>query len=156
MSWTKTRISARLRVQDVGSTFGVLTMTTRQACCSCGQLALEVTGDPVRVSVCHCTACQRRTGSAFGVQARFPQNQVEIAGRSSQYVRTGDSGQAITFHFCPSCGTTLYWQLANSPGFIVVAVGGFADRTFSTPKFSVYESRRYPWVVIDAPVECDG
>jgi hypothetical protein len=110
----------------------------------------------VRVSVCHCIACQRRTGSAFGVQARFAQSQVEISGRASQYVRSGDSGQAITFHFCPDCGTTLYWQLANSPGFTAIAVGAFADPTFPTPRFSVYESRRHPWVLIDAPVERDG
>jgi hypothetical protein len=81
---------------------------------------------------------------------------VEISGRSRQYVRAGDSGQAITFHFCPICGTTVHWQLANSPAFIAIAVGAFADPGFSPPKFSVYESRRYPWVMIDAPVERDG
>lgn len=47
-------------------------MTTRTASCSCGQLQIEVQGEPVRVSVCHCLACQRRTGSLFGEQARFP------------------------------------------------------------------------------------
>jgi hypothetical protein len=50
------------------------TMTRRNvcsACCSCGQLQVTTTGEPVRISVCHCLACQRRTGSAFGVQARF-------------------------------------------------------------------------------------
>jgi hypothetical protein len=76
-------------------------MTALQARCSCGQLTLEVMGDPVRVSVCHCLACQRRTGSAFGVQARFARDEVRIAGCSNQYTRAGDSGQAITFHFCP-------------------------------------------------------
>ena len=46
-------------------------MTTRRASCTCGQLHLETTGEPVRVSVCHCLDCQRRTGSAFAAQARF-------------------------------------------------------------------------------------
>ncbi|MCZ6616567.1 MAG: aldehyde-activating protein, partial [Gammaproteobacteria bacterium] len=46
-------------------------MTTRRAACSCGNLRLTARGDPIRVSVCHCHACQRRTGSVFGVQARF-------------------------------------------------------------------------------------
>ena len=45
-------------------------MTTRDASCSCGQLHLTCEGEPVRISVCHCLACQQRTGSAFGVQAR--------------------------------------------------------------------------------------
>ncbi len=123
-------------------------MGTRQACCSCGQLTLNVEGDPVRVSVCHCLACQRRTGSAFGVQARYPRGQAQIAGPSSLYTRIGDSGQIITYHFCPSCGTTLHWELADLPDMIVVAVGAFADPTFLTPQVSVYGSRRHPWVDI--------
>jgi hypothetical protein len=127
-------------------------MTPRQACCSCGQLTLNVMGDPVRVSVCHCLACQRRTGSAFGVQARYSRGQVQIEGPSSSYTRLGDSGQIITFHFCPGCGTTVHWELAHCPDMIAVAVGAFADPTFLPPQFSVYDSRRHPWVAIFGPV----
>ena len=65
-------------------------MVSHDAACSCGQLSLVAEGDPVRVSICHCLACQRRTGSAFGIQARFPAEQVQIAGRSSEYVRAAD------------------------------------------------------------------
>jgi hypothetical protein len=128
-------------------------MTPRHARCSCGQLTLEVVGDPVRISVCHCLACQRRTGSAFGVQARFARDQVQIQGRSCQYIRGGDSGQTITFHFCPDCGTTVHWALAYHPDMIVVALGAFADPMFLPPQFSVYESRRHPWVDIAGPVQ---
>jgi hypothetical protein len=130
-------------------------MTTRQAHCSCGQLSLDAAGDPVRVSVCHCLACQRRTGSAFGVQARFARSQVRIQGYSSQYIRRGDSGQTITFQFCPDCGTTLHWELADHPDMVVIAVGAFAEPTFLPPQFSVYESRRHPWVAIPGPVQHD-
>ena len=55
-------------------------MDSREASCSCGQLRLTVEGDPVRISMCHCLACQRRTGSAFGMQARWPKEQVEVPG----------------------------------------------------------------------------
>jgi hypothetical protein len=53
-------------------------MTVRLASCSCGQLRAEVLGEPISVSVCHCYACQRRTGSAFGAQANFPRDSVAI------------------------------------------------------------------------------
>lgn len=53
-------------------------MTTRRATCTCGQLGVDCEGDPVRVSVCHCLPCQQRTGSAFGVQARFARAQVRF------------------------------------------------------------------------------
>ena len=57
---------------------------------------------PIRVSMCHCLACQRRTGSVFGVQARFPEDQVRIEGRSTEYVRLSDEeGDERRCHFCP-------------------------------------------------------
>ena len=120
--------------------------TERQARCSCGQLALTVTGEPVRVSICHCRACQRRTGSAFGVQARFDRDQVAVAGRSKMYLRTADSGNPVSFHFCPDCGSTVYYSLDQLPDVIAIPVGAFADQTFPGPGVSVYEARQHAWV----------
>mgnify|MGYP001827158372 FL=1 len=120
--------------------------TERQARCSCGQLALTVTGEPVRVSICHCRACQRRTGSAFGVQARFDRDQVAVAGRSKMYLRTADSGNPVSFHFCPDCGSTVFYSLDQLPDVIAIPVGAFADQTFPGPGVSVYEARQHAWV----------
>lgn len=55
-------------------------MTDRQASCRCGNLVVRTRGEPVRVSICHCLACQQRTGSVFGMQARFPADAVTIEG----------------------------------------------------------------------------
>jgi hypothetical protein len=128
-------------------------MITRRAACSCGQLALVAEGDPVRISMCHCLACQRRTGSAFGIQARFPRERVRIEGRSSEYVRISDSGEARTFHFCPECGGTVYYLLPTVPDVIAVTVGSFADPDFPAPKIGVYESRRHRWLTVPAATE---
>lgn len=122
---------------------------THEASCSCGQLCLTCEGDPVRVSMCHCLACQQRTGSTFGVQARFAREQVtRIEGRSSEYVRTGDGGTKATFRFCPECGSTVYWHNEGMPGVIAVPVGAFADPAFPPPTRSVYEVRRHAWVSV--------
>ena len=80
-------------------------MFQRLASCSCGQLTAQVVGEPVRVSICHCLACQRRTGSVFGQQARFRRENVSLSGTSSEHVRVGDEGSRVRFHFCPSCGS---------------------------------------------------
>jgi hypothetical protein len=128
-------------------------MTTRHARCSCGQLTVEADGEPIRISMCHCTECQRRTGSAFGAQARFPQEKVRIAGASTTYTRKGDSGGAIHFHFCPTCGSTVYYTLDRAPGSVAVALGAFADPTFPPPTFSVYEARKHGWVGLPDGVE---
>lgn len=128
-------------------------MTTHHASCSCGQLHLTAEGDPIRISMCHCLACQRRTGSVFGAQARFPRDKVTIAGRSTQYVRVGDSGGRITFHFCPDCGSTVHYHIDAMPDMIAVPVGAFADPTFPAPKVSVYEARRHAWVSVPEDAE---
>jgi hypothetical protein len=128
-------------------------MSRRHASCSCGQLRLSAEGDPVRISVCHCLACQRRTGSAFSYQARFPREQVEISGESRQYVRVADHGEQRTFFFCPECGATVYYDNASAPDVIAVPVGGFADPSFPEPWVSVWESRRHAWVGLPADVE---
>lgn len=128
-------------------------MTTRQATCSCGKLSLIAQGEPLRVSVCHCTACQRRTGSVFGMQARFSSDNVNIDGPSKKYVRTADSGNRITFHFCSDCGSTMYYQLGDALDVIAIPVGAFADPGFPPPQFSVYETRQHTWVVLPDNME---
>ncbi|MGO9904108.1 MAG: GFA family protein [Solirubrobacteraceae bacterium] len=47
------------------------------------------------MSICHCLACQRRTGSSYGYQARFPSQSVTISGRSKQFIRHSHSGQKL-------------------------------------------------------------
>jgi hypothetical protein len=124
----------------------------RQASCSCGQLNLTCDGEPARISMCHCLACQKRTGSVFGVQARYPRDEVTTQGESKLYTRVGDSGGKIDFHFCPECGATVYWEMRGMPGFVAVPVGAFADPQFAPPKVSVYGSRRHPWATVSPDV----
>ncbi|HVE48341.1 MAG TPA: GFA family protein [Casimicrobiaceae bacterium] len=100
----------------------------------------------MRVSVCHCLACQRRTGSVFGVQARFSAHCVQISGASTAFVRVGDEGRKITFHFCADCGATVYYMIDDQPDLVAIPVGAFADPHFPAPIRSVYEQRMHAWV----------
>ena len=76
-------------------------MPTRLATCVCGQLTVSCSGDPAQVSLCHCLACQRRTGSTYGIAAFFPRENVGVAGESKAYTRSSDSGYPVSFYFCP-------------------------------------------------------
>ncbi len=120
----------------------------RRATCACGQLAIECTGDSVRVSVCHCLDCQRRSGSSFAAQARFPADKVAVSGQFRQWSRTGDEGGVADMSFCPDCGSTLFYVAHAFPDLVAVAIGGFADPTFPAPDYSVYEGRKHSWVAI--------
>lgn len=121
-------------------------MDTRIATCTCGQLKIEVQGEPRGVGVCHCLACQRRTGSVFAALATF-RPPYTVTGRAAEYVRAGDHGARFRFRFCPVCGTNLFH---TEEGFeaasVSVAVGCFADPAFPPPQASVYDRRRHPWV----------
>jgi hypothetical protein len=118
------------------------------ASCRCGQFRVTVTGEPVRVSVCHCLACQKRSGSAFSAQARWPGDRVRTDGRSKEWTRTADSGNRITYSFCPECGATVHYMGGNFPDVIAIPIGLFDDPFFLRPRFSVWEERKHDWVVI--------
>ncbi len=121
---------------------------TREAACSCGQLRLVATGDPFVVSMCHCLACQRRTGTAFGLQAAFSREQVQTAGRHTEYRRISDEADRKegVFHFCPACGATVWITEVGDPDLVVVPVGAFADPTFPAPSESMYPWRQHRWL----------
>src|SRR6476661_7406644 len=127
----------------------------RAAACHCGQLRLEVTGEPFAVSICNCLACQRRTGSAFGMQAGFKETQVKIVGRFNDFARISDESdrKEHVFHFCPDCGSQVFYTEPTEPDLIVVSVGSFADPTFPPPTESGYDSRRHPWVQLPDSIQ---
>ena len=125
----------------------------RTASCSCGDLVAQTRAEPLRVSICHCHACQRRTGSVFGVQARFRRDDVTIRGKPRTYVRAAHSGTRGAFEFCPRCGTTVHYGIEGNDEFIAIPVGAFADPTFPHPTRSVYEARRHAWVALPDGVE---
>ena len=109
-------------------------------------------GQTVGVGVCHCLACQRRTGSVFATLAAFPAP-FEVTGTATEYVRTGDQGSRARFRFCPVCGSTVFHTQEGDPSFVLVAVGAFADPSFPPPADSVYDCRRHSWVTLPPGVE---
>ena len=134
--------------------------TNRTASCRCGQLTATVSGEPARVSVCHCLNCQKRSGSAFAAQARWPRDRTGIAGESKTFVKVADSGNKATFHFCPECGSDVYYEIDGKfddkfNDLIAIPIGTFDDSFFLTPEYSVWESRKHPWVEIVGNIEHD-
>ena len=128
-------------------------MTTREASCQCGRLRVRAQGEPVSVSVCHCLDCQKRSGSAFATQARFPADRIAIEGEAREWTRHGDEGGGAVFSFCPHCGSSVYYRAMEAPAVVAVAVGAFADPGFPPPVRSVYEERRHAWVTVSGDIE---
>jgi len=118
--------------------------------CTCGAATLTLSEPPRLTVACHCLDCQRRTGAPFGVGTFYPAAAVTVAGCLREFCRTAASGGRIRSHFCPDCGSTLYWQADNLPGMIGVAVGTLARPDYPPPARSVFEQSKHRWVEIPA------
>jgi hypothetical protein len=129
-------------------------MTTRTARCACGRLQVTVQGEPLAVTICHCDFCQKRTGSVFQVGARYTEEQIlEISGETKTYngleidgVGLDGSDIGIDYHFCTTCGSTVYWTMDVSPPFFAIAVGNFVDPDFPEPAIEMHTAMRHHWV----------
>jgi len=92
-------------------------------------------------------------GERIRVQARFRSEDVAVSGESKAFTRIPDDGGTITFHFCPNCGATVYYEAEGLEGFYGIPVGAFADPSFPAPRVTVYLDRKHPWVVLPDDVE---
>jgi hypothetical protein len=123
--------------------------------CGCGRLKVRVCGEPSIVAACHCDFCQKHTGSAFRVSSFFRDDQVlQITGDSNAYNGleidgvglNGSDEHGTTFHFCRTCGSTVYWRNDMLPGFVGISVGSFVDPEFPQPETEVWTKLRHRWV----------
>lgn len=121
--------------------------------CACGALRLKFREPPQLTALCHCFACQRRTGAPFSANAFYAIDGVEISGPSTEFTRTAGSGRQVRMHFCPTCGSTVYWKAEASPLWIGVAIGAFADPAFTPPTLSVFEHSIHSWVRLGGGME---
>ena len=118
----------------------------RIAQCQCGSLRAIATGEPDVVNVCHCIACQRRTGAVMHSGAYYKRASVSPEGESKVFLRTTESGRNMRFHFCPNCGSSVYWEADLRPDHYGIAVGAFADPNFPLPSYSVWEETKHRWI----------
>ncbi|MCJ2187446.1 GFA family protein [Novosphingobium beihaiensis] len=124
-----------------------------KAQCQCGQLTVALPGAASTVVACHCNACQRRSGSPFGVLAYYPADQLAIHGEATRFERPTDEGNRFETFFCPSCGSTVYARASKHPTMIGVAVGAIADPEFPAPARSVWEQSMHRWVKLPDDIQ---
>src|SRR5262249_8822490 len=130
-------------------------MDERIGQCGCGRLKIRVRGEPLGVARGHCDFCQKHSGSAFRVSSFFAEDQVlEITGEPKVYngleidgVGIGASVErGVAFHFCGTCGSTVYWVWEPGRGYYGIAVGRFVDPDFPPPTMEVWTELRHRWV----------
>ncbi len=95
--------------------------------CVCGAIRYTTIGNSNRITVCHCLWCQRRTGTAFGVEVVFLNENVRFSGLSAKTYRhhSDESNRWLDMHFCPDCGTNLGITLEYRSGIRTIPAGTF-------------------------------
>ncbi|MCH7544397.1 MAG: GFA family protein [Proteobacteria bacterium] len=103
--------------------------TVHEGGCLCGSIRYKTTAEPQRVTICHCTFCQRFTGTAFLVEPIFRKVDVAFSGKKPRtYDHQSDgSNKRVTLNFCGTCGTTLFLDLERFPDILGLCAGTFDD-----------------------------
>ena len=123
-------------------------MRKRTGGCNCGQLRFEVSGEPLRVGLCHCLVCRKETGSLGNHFAVWPSDKVSVTGETRSWRLTTDHR-----HFCATCGSSLF-AVVEGANEVEVRVGAFDDApTDFTPTYELWTTRRERWL---APVAGAG
>jgi hypothetical protein len=120
--------------------------------CLCGAVSYEITGEPMFVGHCACENCQKATGAGHSSIAAFPEAQLTSQGAVSSYAARGDSGQATTYQFCPTCGSRLFTHAAMMPGVVMVTLGTMEAGAPLTPTMLIYGKHRRAWDHVDPAV----
>jgi hypothetical protein len=117
----------------------------------CGGVRFEVTERPLVAGYCHCTRCQRRTGTAAAVSARIPPGSLHIvAGKELLGAYEPPGGFAKVF--CSACGSALWSRHPQDPDVIGVRMGAFDGDPGVRPSYRQFTAYAAPW----EPIPDDG
>ena len=118
--------------------------------CACGHVRYRLTGKPLVVNACHCTWCQRETGTSFALNAMIEADRVQMLAGEVEVIDTpSNSGKGQKISRCPKCRIAL-WSNYSGAGEAVrfVRVGTLDDPDRFPPDIHIYTSSKQPWVVL--------
>lgn len=117
-----------------------------QGGCSCGAVRYRCTGQPALVAHCHCRDCQRSSGAPMATVFAVPKTAFELLqGETASYAYTGDSGQPVLRHFCPTCGAPLFTDVTVMPDLKFIRAVSLDEPARVAPTMHIYCASAQPW-----------
>jgi hypothetical protein len=104
--------------------------------------------EPIRLVACHCTECQRQSGSAFGMSMPVKKDSLTVTGLTKQFTRIADSGGEVTGVFCPDCGVRIYHVLKSAPDVLSLKPGTLDDTGWLRPSIFIWMKSAQGWVAV--------
>ncbi len=128
-------------------------MPAMHGSCRCGKVTFSANVEPVFIGVCHCTNCQKETGSAFSVAIGLPSPELTVIGATKTYTATADSGKQTRKQFCPECGSGVAHEADAFPGVIMIGAGSLDDPSWVKPAVEIYCDSAQPWVSLQGGMQ---
>ena len=113
--------------------------------CLCGKVRYRADFAPTLTAVCHCTTCQRQSGSAFSVNVMVPEAKIAIEGELACFADTGDSGNAVDRKFCSACGSPILSAISAMPGVVALKAGTLDDNAPVKPGVQMFCDSKQAW-----------
>lgn len=120
-------------------------MQVKEGGCLCGDVRYRIEDDPKAVAICHCSHCQRQSGSLFSTNVVVGQDRFVLEGQTRTYEDRGDSGLPVWRHFCGRCGSPIFTVAESIPGKVVVKAGTLDQRLEARPAVELYTARSCAW-----------
>jgi hypothetical protein len=115
--------------------------------CHCGYITYEAEADPANATICHCTDCQKLSGSAFRTVVPIDAASFRMSGQPAVYVKTAESGNKREQAFCPRCGSPLYSAPpGDGPKVRFIRVGTMNQRDRFLPKSQIWARSQQRWI----------
>lgn len=130
-------------------------MPRRTGSCLCGAVKYEVSGEPLIARICWCRVCQKISANGTA-NAIFPSAAIEVTGSMGCFTSTADSGNQISRHFCPGCGSHLFANSSATPQFRVVRLGTLDDPSSIRPEVNMWSASAPSWACLDPALKLES
>ena len=121
--------------------------------CTCGAVRYRLAEPPMFVNCCHCSWCQRETGSAFAINAIIETDQLEVTGAVEFVALPSASGKGQEVGRCPACKVAVYSHYAGARRSVAfVRVGTLENPGALSPDIHIFTATKLPWLVLDGRV----
>jgi hypothetical protein len=132
------------------------TMKIHSGGCSCGTVRFAIKRY-LYVLACHCNACKKRTGSAYGLSVPVEAANIDsFSGKTTTFIRTAESGRKVHYEFCQTCGTTVRWCLEGTSNRYIFAAGTFDAVQELMAVGEMYTAVALPWARLGCELERPG
>lgn len=126
-------------------------MARLEGSCLCGNVTYSCDAEPVATAVCHCTDCQKQSGTAFSIIVAVPRDALRIEGESlSTFTTVGtDTGKEVARQFCRECGSPVVSLGEAMPQVAFIKAGTLDDTSWLDPQMHIWSDSAQPWVALD-------